>query len=286
MATPFNPNAVSEMGFMPLDLVDVTVGRVSTKLHPKIMSTMQIFDRAHAWQINKTALFNLPADFKLVIDAFGAQLNATSTVEGIVSNWKHFCADRWYNFHHLTIMLFHNSKGTVMNDTTTAADAQILLPVQNGVVAACRQQDIKFVWVQCVINFAPLVTALPYPTGTVLCVAYYIELPQGTHAMTNGNGGAYTLVSYLGPANLHTLTPPEVKAQTLDVCLQDGPVLLQASNFNLATANTDANAFAINNERKILKIAWHQICTSIFNEIYPEYSNQPQAALEHIKQSY
>ncbi len=68
MATPFNPNAISEMGFMPLDLVDVTVGRVSAKLYPKITSTMQIFDRAHAWQINKTALFNLPADFKLAID--------------------------------------------------------------------------------------------------------------------------------------------------------------------------------------------------------------------------
>jgi hypothetical protein len=44
--------------------------------------------------------------------------------------------------------------------------------------------------------------------------------------MTNGNGGAYTLVSYLGPANLRTLTPPKVKAQILDVCLQDGPILL------------------------------------------------------------
>ncbi len=51
-------------------------------------------------------------------------------------------------------------------------------------------------------------------------------------------------------------------------------------------ANMDANAFAINNKQKILKIAWYQICTSIFNEICPEYSNQPQAALKHIKRSY
>jgi hypothetical protein len=161
MATPFNLNAISEMGFMPLDLVNVTVGRVSAKLYPKTTSTMQILNRAHAWQINKTALFNLPMDFKLVIDAFGAQLNGTSTVEGIVSNWNCFFADCWYIIYHLTIISFHNSKGMVMNDTTTAADAQILLPVQNGVVAACRQQDIKIIWVQCVINFAPLVTALP-----------------------------------------------------------------------------------------------------------------------------
>jgi hypothetical protein len=95
MATSFNPNAISKMGFTPLDLVDITVGCVSAKLYPKITSRMQIFDRTHAWQINKTVLFNLPADFKLIIDAFRSQLNATSTVEGIVSDWKRFFADCW-----------------------------------------------------------------------------------------------------------------------------------------------------------------------------------------------
>jgi hypothetical protein len=88
MTTPFNPNVISDMGFTPLDLVDITIGRVTAKVYPKITPTMQIFDHAHAWQINKTALYNLPADFKLIIDAFGAQLNATLTVEGIVSDWK------------------------------------------------------------------------------------------------------------------------------------------------------------------------------------------------------
>ena len=37
---------------------------------------------------------------------------------------------------------------------------------------------------------------------------------------------------------------------------------------------------------KILKLAWHQLCALIFTKICPGYSNQPQAALEHIKQSF
>jgi hypothetical protein len=194
--------------------------------------------------------------------------------------------DCWYNFNHLTILSFHNSEGRVIKDTTTAGNTQILLPVQNGVITACWQKDIKFVRVQCIIDFATLVAALPYPTGTILRAAYYIEFPQETCAMVNSNNGDYTLVSYLGPDDLRLLTPPKVKAQILNLCHQDGPVLFQASNFNLALANTDAHSFAIKNEQKILNIAWHQICTSIFNEICPEYSNQPQAALKHIKQSY
>jgi hypothetical protein len=39
-------------------------------------------------------------------------------------------------------------------------------------------------------------------------------------------------------------------------------------------------------DEKILKLVWHQLCASILNELCPGYSNQPQAALEHIKQSY
>ena len=67
---------------------------------------------------------------------------------------------------------------------------------------------------------------------------------------------------------------------------QDGPVMLAASDFNLQNANMDSVAIAANINGKILKLAWHQLCASIFTELCPGYSNQPQAALEHIKQSY
>jgi hypothetical protein len=132
MTTPFNPNVISDMGFTPLDLVDITIGRVTAKVYPKITPTMQIFDHAHAWQINKTALYNLPADFKLIIDAFGAQLNATSTVKGIMSGWKRFFSDHWYNFNHLMIMSFHNLEGRVINDTTTVATPRSSCPCRMG----------------------------------------------------------------------------------------------------------------------------------------------------------
>ncbi len=72
----------------------------------------------------------------------------------------------------------------------------------------------------------------------------------------------------------------------LDPCLQDGPVLLKASDFNSRIANTDSLDISLDIEQKILKLAWHQLCTSVFAEICPGYSSQPHAALDHIKQSY
>ncbi len=104
--------------------------------------------------------------------------------------------------------------------------------------------------------------------------------------MTNGVGAAYNLVSFLGVDDLRTLTPPVVQTVLLHACLQDGPVLLKASDFNLQNANTDSTDIALNIKQKILKLAWHQLCASVFAKICPGYSSQPHAALDHFKQSY
>jgi hypothetical protein len=54
---------------------------------------MKVWEPAYAYQIAKTSLTNLPAELKLIIDAFGAQLNASSTTEGIVCDFKRFFND-------------------------------------------------------------------------------------------------------------------------------------------------------------------------------------------------
>jgi hypothetical protein len=119
MSTPHDSAVVAAMGFTPLNLVDVHVGRTTVKLYPKISPLMQIWEREHAYQINKTALKNLPTDLKLIIDAFGAQLNASSTTEGIISDFKQHFNDHWMCFQNLTILSFHDSAGNIVNDTTT-----------------------------------------------------------------------------------------------------------------------------------------------------------------------
>ncbi len=55
---------------------------------------MPVYKRAHAFQVNKAALKDLPADLRLIIDAFGSQLNASSTVKGILSDWRRYFLER------------------------------------------------------------------------------------------------------------------------------------------------------------------------------------------------
>jgi hypothetical protein len=141
---------------------------MTVKLYPQIRPAMKIWERAYAFQIAKTSLTNLPAELKLIINAFGTQLNASSTTKGIISDFKRHFYDCWMSFNNLMILSFHNWASNIINNTMTPTNPQILLPVQDGNLANCRSQGVRFVRVRCVMDFASLVTAAPCPISTAL----------------------------------------------------------------------------------------------------------------------
>jgi hypothetical protein len=118
--------------FVPRALVPVTVGRSTIKLYPIIDGNMATHEQAHAFHINKTALLLQYIDLRVQLDALGHQLNLSATVEGVINDWLRYFYDRWSDFSVLEILSFHNTRGDEVNDTTTAADPSILLPVVDG----------------------------------------------------------------------------------------------------------------------------------------------------------
>jgi hypothetical protein len=204
-------------------------------------------------------------------------------VDDIRDNWLRFFHDSWCDFSHLAILSFHNNAGDQINDTTTAIDMAILLPVVNGILINCRRPNVKFVRVQINLDFRSLVSVDP-PGLTTLHVEYYVELPQTSRAMVNGIGGAYNLVTYHGTDNVRALTMLQVQTTILDQTLQDDPYDLQPASFNLTTARTDGTALRSKIKGKILRLTYPTICNTLFLELCSGYSNQPQAALDHICQ--
>ena len=162
--------------FVPQPLEPIQVNKMPLKLYPVINLTMKLPKRAHAFQVNKTALTTPGIDRYMMLDILGAQLNLRAIVDGIHGNWYHHYCRNWSNFDNLTILSFHNDSGAQVNNTITAADSAILLPVTNGPINSCCKQNIRFVWVQMNLNFASLVT-LDTPGVTVLHVEFYIKLP-------------------------------------------------------------------------------------------------------------
>jgi hypothetical protein len=205
--------------FAPFALVPVSIGRTTVHVYPCMDSSMQPHERAHAYHITLTALSSQNIDLRLQLDALGHQLNLQATVDRVVNDWLRFFHDHWHDFSCLTILSFHSINGDVNEDTMTAQDSNILLPVQDGNVANCCWQKIKFVQVQLSINFVLLIN-VPNQVGPMtLRTVYHLELPQITRAMTNGNNVAYNLMTFHGAADLRTLSPANVKAQILDATL-------------------------------------------------------------------
>ena len=270
--------------FVPRTLEPVQIDKMTVKLYPVVDSTMKPPERAHAFQINKTALAAPGIDRRVMLDTLGAQLNLSAIVDGVLGDWTRHFQRAWCNFHHLTILSFHNDAGAQVNDTTTA-DSAVLLPVIDGHVADCRKKNIRFVRVQLNLDFASLVTLDP-PGVTVLRVEFYIELPQSSRDLTNGSGTAYRLTTFLGPDDIRLIPAAEFSRDILAVTLQDGPIDLLRPDFNLTSAKTDSTTIAAEINSKIIRLATPSILDHLFNQLCPGYSKEPHAALDHIKQTY
>ena len=270
--------------FVPRTLKPVQIDKMTVKLYPVVDSTMKPPERAHAFQINKTALAAPGIDRRVMLDTLGAQLNLSAIVDGVLGDWTRHFQRAWCNFHHLTILSFHNDAGAQVNDTTTA-DSAVLLPVIDGHVADCRKKNIRFVRVQLNLDFASLVTLDP-PGVTVLRVEFYIELPQSSRDLTNGSGTAYRLTTFLGPDDIRLIPAAEFSRDILAVTLQDGPIDLLRPDFNLTSAKTDSTTIAAEINSKIIRLATPSILDHLFNQLCPGYSKEPHAALDHSRQTY
>jgi hypothetical protein len=244
--------------FVPQTLEPVQIDKMTVKLYPIVDWTMKPPERAHAFQINKTAFAAPGIDCHLMLDTLGAQLNLSAIVDGILGNLTRHFHRAWCNFANLTILSFHNNSGA---------------------------QNIRFVQVQLNLDFASLVTLDP-PGVTVLRVKFYIELPQSSRDMLNGVRGPYRLTTFLGPNDICQMPTAEFSRDILGVTLQDGPLDLLCPNFNLTSAKTDSTTIAVEISSKIIRLATRSILDHLFNQLCPGYSKEPHAALDHIRQTY
>jgi hypothetical protein len=194
--------------FVPRLLEPVHVDKITVKLYLVIDSTMKPPECMHAFQTNKAALAVPGIDRRMMLDTLGAQLNLSAIVDGVLGDWNRHFRRNWCNFANLTILSFCNNAGAQVNDTTTATNLAVLLPVINGAITACRKQHIRFVRVQMNLDFASLVTLDPRGV-TVLRIEFSIEHPQESRDMTNGHGSPYRLTIYLAPDDIRTM-PPDV----------------------------------------------------------------------------
>jgi hypothetical protein len=198
-------SVIHKMTFVPCKLVTIQVGCLSALVYPKIGPGMPVFECVHAFQVVKSTLEPLPVNTCLILDAISTQLNCSAIINGLMYNWCSLIDAAWYNFCNLSIISYHNLAGDPINNTTVAGNLSLLLPMVNGAVGACRNQDDHYICASCTVDYRGLVF-IPNPGPKMLPVGFYIKLPQLAVVLTNGNNVAYNPTTWQGLADLTSLT--------------------------------------------------------------------------------
>ncbi len=238
-------------------------------------------EKAMAFKQNKTAL--ALADLNQKARILGLDLMLTA--ESSHANWERKLCRNWANFANLSILSWHGANGNIINNTTTAADASILLPAQDRAANACRAPGVKFVRVQLALDYADLNRIDPAP-NTVLRGEYYIQLLQDTVNLTNAAGNAYHLTTFTGPADLRTLSINDVKCTILDATHLDAPYNLLKPVFNLTSCRTNSTVIYGKLKSQVVCLASATIHQQLFEVLVPGYSLEPHNVLNLIWQSY
>ena len=274
--------------FVPRKPEIVTIWRTSVSLYPKVDSSMTDSKKALAYQHNKTALASADLDQRARILTLAERLDLMLMAESGLADWERKLSRNWANFQNLTILSWHDAKGAAIFNTTAAGDLSTLLTYQDGNIGNCRAAGIKFVRVQLELDFADLTTAAataPAP-NVILRGEYYIQLPQSSVDLTNGMAQGYHLTTWLGAADLRTLSPEEVKRDILGMTYQDGPYDLLTPTFNLTTCRTDSTVVYGELKSSMVRLASETIHQTLFMVLVSGYLIEPHNVLDHIWQCY
>ena len=270
--------------FLPKKTENVTIGRITIPLYPRVDGTMSDGEKALAYQHNRTALANSDLDQRARILALADRLDLMLTAEASLSDWERKLAKNWFNFAHLEIISWHSPTGRQLNNTTDPSDPTVLLPVQDGDPALCRSGGVKFVLVQLSLDFADLNTVRG-AKNTVLRGEYYIQLPQTQATITRNTGAVDRVSTYTGPGDLKRLSQDEVQSIILDFTHQEGPLDLLAPSFNASTCRTDTSGIYSELKSLVVKLASDTIHDQLFAVLVPGYSIEPHTVLDHIWQT-
>mmetsp|Transcript_34260 Transcript_34260/g.74141 ORF Transcript_34260/g.74141 Transcript_34260/m.74141 type:complete len:298 (+) Transcript_34260:318-1211(+) len=270
--------------FTPKETVTISVGQYHAQVYVKVTPDMLDFERSFAFHQTVSALKLLPIDPQLLLDTLGNQLNVSMVVDGIKFDWLNYYRKNWYNMAHLTLLSFHNSAGTIMNNATIAGNAHVLKPIQDGLLNDCRPPDVRFVRTKLSLDYRPLMHK--DQDNHTLEATFYVELPQSGAQVLDGNGNPRNLVTWHGAADLTTLSVDQVKADILANVPYATPIELNPGAFNVPNAAlVDPDKLEVEIEKRVLLLAMTTVEKDVFATLCPNFSSKPHAILEHMKQA-
>jgi hypothetical protein len=133
---------VTKSPFIPCKLEIILISHTSVSLYLKVDSSMTNAKKALTFQHNKMALASANLDQCVGLLTLANRLNLILMATSGLTNWERKLSRNWANFQYLMILSWHNAKGDVIVDTTSANNPSILKPIQDGKKDGCCSTGI------------------------------------------------------------------------------------------------------------------------------------------------
>ena len=222
-----NPNTIYASSFVKSDfdsdareLIQSSVGgttwslptrvKLSDSNHLKLWKAETLLARLDSIKSHKVS-----AQDKL--HAVGYHLGIGTQTASKYSQWTRGFDAHWPDPSNYTILGFFGTDGARLNSTTTAADPEVLLPIDETTprtAAQRRSGDVRWAHVQCRLPYAS-VDPESNPPDPTYDYSFYIDLPQSTKQTLNSQGNASAVTTYWGPDDLRTMSKADFKANIL-----------------------------------------------------------------------
>ena len=120
--------AKNSLTFMTHPDVIARIAKSDVSFYLMLQHGWHVAKCAYAFHVNKNATEAISAEACLKIDFVDVQLNQAAFADGAKDEWICLFLRNLLNMDHLTIVSFHNSSGTVIDNAMTVLDERIFSP--------------------------------------------------------------------------------------------------------------------------------------------------------------
>jgi hypothetical protein len=263
------------------NVVSLNLGKMTIYVYPNISKEMSNTEKAYSFLVNKSALDSTNVNPKVKLQSFSDLTGTTSLVSILIARHLDYSLSFIQRAQSFIVCSYHSSNGLIIPGCEQP-DGTLKL-FENQTAGNRRPADIQYVKVACDVIFNDLMpgNTQPYP------FTYYVRLPLETHTVQNSTGADAQLTTFFEQHEWATSNDQAI----LDA-IWDHPRSLQKPFFIIPPKIQDSNADAeikikecVNSlENPMLITVWEDITKKIFNQICPNFADDPAAIIQSIHQ--
>ena len=143
--------------FVPKDPRQITYGKETLMVYPKLSSDMPMSEKAHAFNVNRAAIEASSLNPASKLQLMGSMHNADTIVNIVRAEWEETAFSSAMERASMSILSYNDAQGANISNCFVAATGH-LKTIQDGAIADCRPDGITHLKVKVTCDYSSIDT--------------------------------------------------------------------------------------------------------------------------------